>query len=166
MGWLVLALLLVPIAEIYVIVQVGQAIGAGPTILLLIADSVLGAWLVRHEGRRAWENLVRSLNAGRMPTKELADGGLLLVGGTLLMAPGFLTDILGYFLVLPFTRPLARRLLVGWMVHRVQVVGPAGPTPFGGGPFMPRPPRPGPKSGGGRVVSGEVVDDEPGPEQP
>jgi UPF0716 protein FxsA len=156
MGWLVLALLLVPIAEIYVIVQVGQAIGAGPTILLLIADSVLGAWLVRHEGRRAWENLMRSLHAGRMPTRELADGGLLLVGGTLLLAPGFLTDILGYFLVLPFTRPIARRLLVGWMVRRVQVVGPTGLPPN-----MPRPPRPGPKYGGGRVVSGEVVEDEP-----
>ncbi|HZE67198.1 MAG TPA: FxsA family protein [Sporichthyaceae bacterium] len=151
MAWLVLALLLVPIAEIYVIVQVGQAIGAGPTILLLIADSVLGAWLVRHEGRRAWEALNRSLHAGRMPTKELADGGLLLVGGTLLMAPGFLTDIVGYFLVLPFTRPIARRLLVGWMVSRVHIVGPPGSPP----------PRPGPGSGRGRVVSGEVVDDDP-----
>jgi UPF0716 protein FxsA len=156
MGWLVLALLLVPIAEIYVIVQVGHAIGAGPTILLLIADSVLGAWLVRHEGRRAWANLVRSLNAGRMPTKELADGGLLLVGGTLLLAPGFLTDIVGYFLVLPFTRPIARRLLVGWMVHRVQVVGPTVLNPN-----TARPPRPGRGYRGGRVVSGEVVDDEP-----
>src|SRR5436305_11593532 len=115
MGWFVLALLLVPIAEIYVIVQVGQAIGAGPTILLLIADSVFGAWLVRHEGRRAWANLTRTLQSGQMPTKELADGGLLLVGGTLLMTPGFLSDILGYFMVLPFTRPVARRLVISWL---------------------------------------------------
>jgi UPF0716 protein FxsA len=162
MAVLVVALLLVPIAEIYVIVQVGQAIGAGPTILLLIADSVIGAWLVRHEGRRAWQNLNRSLHAGRMPTKELADGGLLLVGGTLLLAPGFLTDILGYFLVLPFTRPIARRILVAWMVSRVQVIGPGGPTVFRG-PNAPRPPRSGPGFGRGRVVSGEVVDDDPGP---
>jgi UPF0716 protein FxsA len=156
MGYLIVALLLVPIAEIYVIIQVGHAIGAGPTILLLIADSVIGAWLVRHEGRRAWANLNRTLQAGRMPTKELADGGLLLVGGTLLMAPGFLTDILGYFLVLPFTRPIARTLLVAWMTSRVQVIGPPG-----AGPNTPRPPRPGPSSGGGRVVRGEVVDDDP-----
>jgi UPF0716 protein FxsA len=161
MGYLVLALLLVPIAEIYVIVQVGQAIGAGPTILLLIADSVLGAWLVRHEGRRAWENLNRTLAAGRMPTKELADGGLLLVGGTLLMAPGFLTDVLGYFLVLPFTRPIARKFLVAWMASRVQVIG--GPPTGFPNRNAPRPPRRGPGFGRGRVVSGEVVDDDPGP---
>jgi UPF0716 protein FxsA len=156
MGWFVLALLLVPIAEIYVIVQVGHAIGAGPTILLLIADSVFGAWLVRHEGRRAWANLTRTLQSGQMPTKELADGGLLLVGGTLLMTPGFLSDILGYFMVLPFTRPLARRFVIAWLTNRVQVVGP---------PNAPRPPRSRPGSGGGRVVSGEVVDDD-GPDRP
>jgi UPF0716 protein FxsA len=161
MGWFVLALLLVPIAEIYVIVQVGQAIGAGPTILLLIADSVFGAWLVRHEGRRAWANLTRTLQSGQMPTKELADGGLLLVGGTLLMTPGFLSDILGYFMVLPFTRPLARRLVISWLTNRVQVIGP----PPGFNPNAPRPPRPGPEAGGGRVVSGEVVDDD-GPDRP
>jgi UPF0716 protein FxsA len=146
MPGLVLALLLVPIVEIYVIVKVGQTIGAGPTILLLIADGVLGAWLIRHEGRRAWQALMQTLAAGRMPTRELADGALVLIGGTLLIAPGFLTDILGYLLVLPFTRPLVRGSVVRWAASRVKVVIPPG-TPG------PRP------RGGGRVVSGEVVED-------
>jgi len=151
MPGLVLALLLVPIVEIYVIVKVGQTIGAGPTILLLIADGVLGAWLIRHEGRRAWQALMQTLAAGRMPTRELADGALVLIGGTLLIAPGFLTDILGYLLVLPFTRPLVRGSVVRWAASRVKVVIPPG-TPG------TRPRRAGPRAGG-RVVSGEVIED-------
>ena len=67
-----------PIVEIFVIVKVGEAIGAGPTILLLIADGVLGAWLIRHEGRRAWLALMQTLGAGRIPTKELADGEIYI----------------------------------------------------------------------------------------
>src|ERR1700742_1753671 len=150
---LFLALLLVPIVEIYVIVRVGQTIGAGPTILLLIADGILGAWLIRHEGRRAWRGLMETLGGGRMPTRELADGALVLVGGTLLIAPGFLTDILGYLLVLPFTRPLARGAVVRYAAGRIRVVGPPGLR-------RPRTTRP-----GGRVVSGEVVDDEKPPRE-
>jgi UPF0716 protein FxsA len=149
MPGLILAMLLVPIAEIFVIVRVGQTIGAGPTILLLIADGVLGAWLIRHEGRRAWRALMETLAAGRMPTRELADGALVLVGGTLLIAPGFLTDIVGYLLVLPFTRPLARRAVVRYAAGRVRIVVPPG--------TRRRATRP-----DGRVVSGEVID-EPNP---
>src|SRR5262245_63761782 len=86
---LVTAFVVVPILEIYVIIQVGQVIGAWWTIALLIADSIFGAWLIRHEGRRAWLALSTALNSGRMPAKELADGGLILVGGTLMLSPGF-----------------------------------------------------------------------------
>lgn len=153
----VFALLLVPIVEIFVIVQVGQAIGAWPTIALLIADSVLGAWLVRREGRRAWsalrQGVDRSMSTGHMPARELADGALILVGGTLLLTPGFLSDVLGFFLVLPFTRPLARRLLLAfatrWFVGRAArvVARPPGPAAPG-------------QATSGRVVQGEVLDDE------
>ncbi|HEX3610809.1 MAG TPA: FxsA family protein [Sporichthyaceae bacterium] len=159
MPGLILALLLVPIAEIYVIVKVGETIGAGPTILLLIADGVIGAWLIRHEGRRAWQALMQTLAAGRMPTRELADGALVLIGGTLLIAPGFLTDIVGYLLVLPFTRPLVRGSVVRWAASRVQIVGPPGAR---GGP-QPGKRESGRPKPGGRVVSGEVIDDGPQP---
>jgi UPF0716 protein FxsA len=100
-----------PILEIYVIIQVGHAIGAMPTILLLVAESALGAWVVKREGRRAWQALSESLRTGALPGKELADAAIVLAGGVLLLTPGFVTDLFGFFCVLPFTRPLARRLL-------------------------------------------------------
>ena len=106
-----LLFILVPIVEIYVIVQVGQLIGVIPTVLLLLVESLIGAWLVRREGRRAWRALRASVNTGALPSRALADAGLVLVGGTLLLTPGFVTDVVGFFFVLPFTRPLARRLL-------------------------------------------------------
>ena len=84
------------------------------TILLLVADGVCGAWLVKREGGRAWRRCSEALGARRaMPATELADAALVLVGGTLLLTPGFVTDVFGLFCVLPFTRPLARRLLPG-----------------------------------------------------
>lgn len=108
-----------PIVEIYVIIQVGQAIGALPTIVLLVAESLLGAWLVKREGRRAWRALAETLSSGQLPGRQLADAALVLVGGTLLLTPGFVSDVVGFFFVLPFTRPLARRLLLAFAAKRV-----------------------------------------------
>src|SRR5690349_5206972 len=112
---LVVLFLLVPIIEIYVIVQVGQEIGALPTVALLIVESLIGAWLVRREGRRAWNALRAAVTTGQLPSRELADAGLVLIGGTLLLTPGFVTDVVGFFFVLPLTRPVARRLLAAYL---------------------------------------------------
>jgi len=111
--WWVLALVfvVVPVLEIYVLIQVGQVIGAWWTVLLLIADGVLGSWLMKREGTRAWQALREALDDRRMPARELADGALVLVGGTLLLAPGFITDLLGFACILPVTRPVMRRAL-------------------------------------------------------
>jgi UPF0716 protein FxsA len=158
-GWLILAaFVVVPIVEIYVLIQVGQVIGAWWTILLLIADSILGTWVIRREGGRAWRALRTALDSGRMPAKELADGGLILVGGTLMLSPGFVTDAFGILLILPFTRPLFRRLLTGVVTRRLVVLG-AGPRP-GRGPGQGPGTRPGPSAGPGTVIPGEVVDDD------
>ena len=108
---LVAAFIGVPLIEIYVLIQVGQVIGPWWTILLLIVDSLIGTWLIRREGGRAWQALRVALESGRMPARELADGALILVGGTLMLTPGFVTDGLGILLILPFTRPVARRQL-------------------------------------------------------
>ncbi len=113
-----LVLVAVPIVEIYVIVQVGHQIGLWWTVLALIAETVLGVWLVKREGRRAWRILVSQLNAGTAPTKAAADGAVILVGGLLLLTPGFVTDFLGFLCVIPFTRPLIRRALVSWIARR------------------------------------------------
>ena len=91
----------IPLVEIYVIIQVGQAIGPWWTILLLVLDSIFGTWLIRHEGARAWEALRVALDSGRMPARELADGALILIGGTLMLAPGFVTDAFGILMILP-----------------------------------------------------------------
>lgn len=111
-----------PILEIYVIIQIGEQIGVLPTVLLLVVESLLGGVLVKHEGRRAWLALRGAIGTGRMPGRELADGALVLIGGTLLLTPGFVTDVFGFFFVLPFTRPLARRLLGTVVARRFRVL--------------------------------------------
>ena len=112
LAWIVfLALLVVPIAEIAVIVAVGTVIGGWRTFALLLVESALGAYLVKREGRRSWQGLRVALNTGKMPGRELADAALVLIGGTLLLTPGFLTDIVGFFFILPVTRPITRRWL-------------------------------------------------------
>jgi UPF0716 protein FxsA len=106
-----------------VIIQVGERIGAIPTILLLIAESALGGWLVKREGRRAWRALNEAVVTGSLPGRELADAAIVLVGGVLLLTPGFVTDIFGFFCVLPFTRPMARRLLATLVSQRIMRYG-------------------------------------------
>ena len=90
---------------------VGRVIGGWQTLALLLLESALGAYLVKREGHRSWQALRSALNSGRMPGRELADAALILVGGTLLLTPGFLSDIVGFFFILPFTRPITRRWL-------------------------------------------------------
>ena len=138
----------VPLLEIYVLIQIGQVIGAWWTILLLILSSVIGTWLVRREGGRAWQALTTALQTGRMPHRELADGALILVGGTLMLTPGFVSDAVGVLLILPFTRPVARRLLARVVARRLLASG---------APRDVR--RPGP-AGEGPVIRGEVVEDD------
>ena len=143
--------IVIPLVEIYVIIQVGQAIGPWWTILLLILDSIFGTWLIRHEGARAWQALRLALDSGRMPARELADGALILIGGTLMLAPGFVTDAFGVLMILPVTRPLFRKLLTGVVANRLVVLGAPGMDP---GTAR----RPGPDPDG-PVIRGEVVDE-------
>ena len=151
--WWVLALLfvVVPVLEIYVLIQVGQVIGAWWTILLLVAAGFAGSWLVKREGGRAWQALQEALADGRMPAKELADGALILVGGTLLLTPGFLSDLVGAFVILPFTRPVARAALTRVLTRRFLA---GADVRFG---YAGAQERRGPGHDG--VVRGEVVDD-------
>jgi UPF0716 protein FxsA len=130
---LVILFIVVPIAELYVIIQVGQLIGVVPTLFLLLADALLGSWLLKHEGRGAWRRFNEALAGRRFPGREVADGALIIVGGTLLLTPGFITDVFGLFLLLPPTRAITRRLLKRFTLGRFAVVGmtTGGPTPFG-----------------------------------
>jgi UPF0716 protein FxsA len=129
---LVLVFIVVPIAELYVIIQVGGLIGVGPTLLLLLLDAILGSWLLKHEGRSAWRRFNQALAERRLPAKEVADGFLVILGGALLIAPGFITDVFGILFLLPPTRAVARRVLHRWTVGRVTVVGFPGAATMGG----------------------------------
>ncbi|MEO7428989.1 MAG: FxsA family protein [Acidimicrobiales bacterium] len=111
-GLLALLFLVVPIAELYVIIQVAHGIGAPNTILLLIAISILGAWLTKAAGMGVLNRLQRTVREGRVPSAELIDGGLVLFAGALMITPGFLSDCLAILLLLPPTRALARRALL------------------------------------------------------
>jgi UPF0716 protein FxsA len=106
-----LAFIVLPLVEIYVIVQVGSAIGALDTIGLLVLFSVGGVWLAKREGFSVLRRLREQLDAGRVPTNELIDAGLVLLGATLLIFPGFVTDGFGLLLLFPPTRVLARTLV-------------------------------------------------------
>ena len=146
---LLLALIVVPLLEIYVIIQVGMVIGGWWTLGLLLAVGAVGSWLIRVEGRRTWRALAAAVGGGRLPDRELLDAGLVLVGGVLMLTPGFLSDIVGLFAILPPTRPIARRILtwaVGRQLVRQMEHGRAGRAGSATGPF------------GGHVVAGEVVD--------
>jgi UPF0716 protein FxsA len=120
---LVALFIVVPIVELYVIIQVGQAIGVVPTLLLLFADAVLGSLLLRHQGRGAWRRFNEALAQRRFPGREVADGAMIVVGGTLLLTPGFITDIFGLMLLIPPTRAILRRLLRSVFARRFLVVG-------------------------------------------
>lgn len=161
---LALLFIVVPLIEIYFIVQLGQVVGAWWTIGLLIAAGFLGSYLVRREGRRSWLALQEALGSGRMPARELADGALVLVGGTLLVTPGFVSDVVGLFCILPVTRPLARALLTRVIARRMVVAfraaGPGFRPPSAGFGPPTTGTTPGPPRGGPDVVSGEVVDDD------
>ena len=145
---LVLIFIVVPIAELYVIIQVGNAIGLIPTLVLLLLDALLGSMLLRQQGRAAWVRFNRALAENRLPHKEVFDGVLIIFGGALLITPGFITDIFGLILLIPPTRAIVRaissrmvrgRLAMGaagtfWTLGRTQAPPRRRPAPEGPGP--------------------------------
>lgn len=117
---LLILFIAVPIAELYVIIQIGGAIGVLPTIALLIVDSMLGAALARSQSRAAWERFNRALAQGRVPGREVFDGAMIILGGALLLTPGFITDLFGLILLIPPTRALVRKVLTRSLAGRTQ----------------------------------------------
>jgi len=146
---LVLLFIVVPIAELAILIQVGQLIGIWWTIALLVADAVLGSMLARAQGRAVWRRFNEALQSGRPPARETIDGALVLFGGALLLTPGFLSDILGIVLLLPPTRAIVRGILVRRFAARMVATVTA-----------PRAPR-GPRPRQAYDVEGSAVDVEP-----
>jgi UPF0716 protein FxsA len=116
--WVVVALAIaLPISEVVLLIATGRLIGAWPTIGLMLATSLIGAWLAQREGRRTWTALRQALAENRMPAGELADAVLIMIGGLFLLLPGFISDVIGLIFLLPFTRPVMRWLLT-WLLAR------------------------------------------------
>jgi UPF0716 protein FxsA len=125
---LFLLLILWPVAELFVVIQVADAIGFFYTVLLLLAGWPIGWWIVRSRGRAAWRRLQIAVSEGRPPGREVLDGALIIAGGSLLIVPGFISDVVGLVLLLPPTRALARILVMRNLQSRI-VVRAVGATP-------------------------------------
>lgn len=145
---LLVALIVVPLLELYVIVQVGQGIGVLPTVGLLLVVSLLGAYLLRREGRATWRAFREASGRGSVPTREVVDGALVLLGGSLMLTPGFLTDVVGLLCVLPPSRAILRGLVTRYAGARL-----LGAVSMRGGRRGRR--RPG--AGDGSVIDGQVL---------
>ena len=121
-GVLVVLFLLVPLAELFVIIQVGQAVGALNTIGLLILISLVGAWLVKREGISVWRRFQRQIESGVVPGNEIADGVMILFAGALLMTPGFLSDLTALALLLPPVRAVVRSAVTKRAARRAGII--------------------------------------------
>jgi len=151
-GPFLLGVVVLAIAEVYAIVLVAHAIGLLLTLVLLLASSLLGVRLVRREGSRAFLAVRAAVSQGRPPAAEVVDGGLVLVGGVLLVIPGFVTDVIGLFLLLP-TRRLVRPLVMRRLHLRAARTPGKTPTKAARHETAPRPG----STGAGRVIDGEVL---------
>lgn len=143
----------VPVLELYLLLQLGGAIGGLPTIGLVLFTGVVGAALARREGLRVLTDWQTAMGAGRLPSEGVASGLLVLVGGVLLVTPGLLTDIVGFSLLIPWTRSIVARWLKAWAMKRVQMtqvqMGASMGSPFAGTQSA---------NASARGVSGEVID--------
>lgn len=116
---LFLIFLIVPVIEIYLIIKVGQVLGGVATVSVLLAMSLLGAWLMRHQGGRVIGQIRDELAQGRLPAAQLLDGALIFIGGVLLTTPGFFTDFLGIFFLIPATRRVIKMWLGLWLQAKI-----------------------------------------------
>jgi UPF0716 protein FxsA len=119
--------IVVPIVELYVIVQVADVIGVLETIALLIVVAILGSWLLKRQGMAAWSRFRLAMAEGRVPTEEITDGMMIMFGGALLLTPGFVSDALGFVLLFPPTRAVvkaaSRRTIKRWVLRRTGTSG-------------------------------------------
>lgn len=111
---------ILPLLELVVVIKAGTLFGAWNTIGLLLAIGLLGAWLARRQGRALWRKVVTELEQGRLPTDQILHGFLILIGGLLMVTPGFITDVFGLFLVIPFTRLVCLRFFKLWLAKKLQ----------------------------------------------
>ncbi len=160
-GWPLLLLILIlvglPILEVWIMVQVAQELGIWAMLATLVIHALGGGLLMRYEGIRAWQALTTAYTTGKVPTGQLADAALILMGGILLLMPGYVTDVVGFLFLFRWTRPFARKMIAFFVARRSrQVTAPrhrSGP----GGSFPGRAPNgSGQQPDGPTIIPGEV----------
>ena len=115
MPWLFILFVVVPAFELYLLIQIGQAIGALETFGIILGTGLIGSWMAKTQGLSVWKNLNQRLAAGQIPGKELLDGVIILLSGAFLLTPGVLTDIVGLLGLLPVTRAIVRKSLLSYL---------------------------------------------------
>lgn len=146
---LLLLFIAVPVIELLLFIRIGGKIGLLPTFATIVITGILGAYLTKQQGLRTWRKFQTTSASGQLPANEAIDGLLILIAGAVLLTPGFLTDVVGFLLLVPFVRAAIRSQVTGKLKHKVQVVGQRTPDPT---KMNPRPP------GGERVATGRVID--------
>lgn len=127
-GKLLALFTLLPLVELYLLIKIGGAIGALPTVLLVIGTGALGAWLARSQGFFVWQRIQREMNMGRFPADDMLDGLLIFLAGAVLITPGIITDVFGFLILVPFSRDGIRR----WVKHRLRRMADQGSVTFRG----------------------------------
>ncbi|MDF2684149.1 MAG: exclusion suppressor FxsA [Brevibacillus sp.] len=112
---LVVLFIVVPAIELWGLISIGNVIGGWNTVALVVLTGVVGAWLAKQQGIQVIRTVQFQLSRGQMPTESLIDGALVLVGGILLLSPGFFSDVIGILLLIPYTRLIVRHLLKKWL---------------------------------------------------
>ena len=160
-GWPLLLLIIIlvglPVLEVWVMIQVAHEVGIVPMLATLVIHAVGGGLLMRYEGIRAWHALTNAYATGKVPTGHLADAALILMGGILLMMPGYLTDVVGFLFLFRWTRPFACKMIAFFVARRSKQMpahrrlsGPGNSFP---GRSQEGPPQP---TNGPTIIPGEV----------
>lgn len=126
MPFLLLLFVVMPVAELIVLIKVGTMIGALKTVAIVFLTAILGAWLLKQQGIATLLRARQRMNSGELPAQEVAEGLILAVGGAMLLTPGFITDFFGFICLLPLTR----QWLVAQAINRLTIVGSAGSFSF------------------------------------
>lgn len=119
MYWLLIFIILIPAIEISIFILIGTKIGIWSVLMIIILSGLVGMLFVKQEGLKTWEKIQISIRQNIPPTDEIVDGLCIIVGGLFLITPGFFTDILGFLLVIPWTRPLFKQILLALAIKKL-----------------------------------------------
>ena len=117
---LLILFVIIPVTELYILIEVGKKIGSLSTIGVIILTGIIGTYLVKNEGFMILRKIQNDLNEGIMPGDSLIQGAIILAGGILLLTPGFVTDILGFIFLMPVSRSIVKKYFLKWLKGKIK----------------------------------------------